>query len=857
MNNNTAMKLALIPIISMSILLLLPVSGSGAAVPTTRQQTILPIAIPPGTPPVAPSNVPLYAVYGYSAWQLGAGTNEGRKFNLMPSGYKGAGNAARLLSFFSMSDIHITDKESPAEVPYLGWSAGFTNAGLGNLNIASFSPVMFDTTYHLDAAVRTINALHQLTPFDFGISLGDDANASQYNELRWFIDVMDGQYITPSSGAHLGADTIDYQKPFQAAGLDRSIPWYDAIGNHDQMWMGIGYPATAKLQDAFVGSNILNISTNGPLVWPGADGTGMYVGTVDGTTPYGAVIKWGLTNNFDTPPTVAADTNRHSLSVDLSSPTNYINEFFNTVSSPRGHGFNLAPAAAGSLAACYAFEPLTNMPIKMIVLDDTCKSNAQGQIATFYGAGWVDAARYTWLTNELQKGQDADQLMIIACHIPIYPQDGLFDTNRNDGAQFYPDPDNQTETNLIATLHNYPNLLMVMAGHRHVNVVTPFPSPDPSHPEYGFWEVETASLRDFPRQFRTWDIRRNSDNSISILTTDVDPQVETNSPAWKSLGYGVGAIRIYGDIPLTDTTSHTYNAELVKKLTPAMQAKIAHYGSPLQRDGNDYDADGKADPAVYDAVGGVLTVFLSGSGYAASPVIMDAQLSIFSQSVPGDFDGDGKADPAVYDPIAGQLLVRFSSQSYSLFIVSLGDASCVPVSGDFDGDGKADPALYSDPAGLLSVWLSGSGYGFYPVPLGGTGWSNASADYDGDGKTDPTVCRTESGQWQIMFSSQGYVPNSFVTAGGAEFVPVTGDFDGDGKADPTLCQAAGGRWLCALSSQGYPTTALNGIGGVTMLARPADYDGDGKTDPAVYDPGLPAYRAWLSGSGYAPVILSW
>ena len=186
MNNNTAMKIALIPIISMSILLLFPVSGSGADVPTTRQQTILPIAIPDGTPQVAPSNVPMYAVYGYSAWQFGAGTNEGRKFDLMPAGYAGAGNAARLLSFFSMSDIHITDKESPAEVPYMGWSADFGQPGEGNLNICSYSPAMFDTTFHLDAAVRTINALHQLTPFDFGISLGDDANASQYNELRWF-----------------------------------------------------------------------------------------------------------------------------------------------------------------------------------------------------------------------------------------------------------------------------------------------------------------------------------------------------------------------------------------------------------------------------------------------------------------------------------------------------------------------------------------------------------------------------------------------------------------------------------------------------------------------------------------------
>jgi hypothetical protein len=114
-----------------------------------------------------------------------------------------------------------------------------------------------------------------------------------------------------------------------------------------------------------------------------------------------------------------------------------------------------------------------------------------------------------------------------------------------------------------------------------MNTVTPQPSPDPAHPEYGFWEVETASLRDFPQQFRTWQILRNSDNTISIVTTDVDPQVVDGSPASDSRGYAIGASRVFGNTSLTDTTSHAYNAELVKQLSPAMQTKIAGYGAPL------------------------------------------------------------------------------------------------------------------------------------------------------------------------------------------------------------------------------------------------------------------------------------
>jgi hypothetical protein len=221
-------KLSNIEISTLSILLLLPTSGRAADLPlTTRRQTVRPLAVPADTRKISLKDVPLYKPYGYSAWQLGPGVDEGRKFNLMPSDYTGVTKAALLLSYFSLSDVHITDKESPAQLPWFGWTAPF---GGGGLFECAYSPIMRSTTHVLDAAVKTLNTLHRQTPFDFGLALGDVANCDQFNALRWFIDVMDGKWITPSSGAHLGADTVDYQKPYQAAGLDRSIPWYEAIG---------------------------------------------------------------------------------------------------------------------------------------------------------------------------------------------------------------------------------------------------------------------------------------------------------------------------------------------------------------------------------------------------------------------------------------------------------------------------------------------------------------------------------------------------------------------------------------------------------------------------------------------------
>jgi len=226
------MKRNIVQIISLSIPLLLPLSGSGAEL-GTRQRTITPVAVTNApVPPIYPSAVSNYAVYGYSSWQWGPGEDEGQQLTNMPAGYTRATNAARLLSFLSISDAHITDKESPCQGIFDAYQGG------AGVNPSPYSPVMLYTTQVLDAAVRTANAVNRLTPFDFAISLGDPANGPQYNELRWFIDVMDGKYITPSSGTNAGAATIDYQKPFQAAGLDPAIPWYAVLGNHDHFWLG-------------------------------------------------------------------------------------------------------------------------------------------------------------------------------------------------------------------------------------------------------------------------------------------------------------------------------------------------------------------------------------------------------------------------------------------------------------------------------------------------------------------------------------------------------------------------------------------------------------------------------------------
>jgi metallophosphoesterase (TIGR03768 family) len=303
------------------------------------------------------------------------------------------------------------------------------------------------------------------------------------------------------------------------------------------------------------------------------------MGVVDGSTPNGDIYGAGPIDSFASPPKVAADPDRRSLA-----RTEWMKEFFTTSSHPIGHGFALTDAQNGF--ACYSFVPKSDIPIKVIVLDDTQRDD-DGDMA-IHGHGFLDQQRYDWLKAELASGDVANQLMVIAAHIPI----GVEPNSSKMG--WWQDPRNAVSVaQLIADLQSHPNLLMWVSGHRHFNTVKAFVSADPvDAPEKGFWQVETSSLRDFPQQFRTFEIQLNSDYTISIVTTNVDPAVASETPAANSRMYAVATQQIVsrdlgpnlkgadptmiGYPAATDPSirsmlpSYSYNATLYKQLSPAM-----------------------------------------------------------------------------------------------------------------------------------------------------------------------------------------------------------------------------------------------------------------------------------------------
>jgi metallophosphoesterase (TIGR03768 family) len=294
--------------------------------------------------------------------------------------------------------------------------------------------------------------------------------------------------------------------------------------------------------------------------------------------------------DFASPPKVVPDERRRSLV-----RSEWISEHFNTTSAPAGHGFGLVEPDQEPGFACYSFVPKSGLPLKVIVLDDTQRED-DGDVG-IHGHGFLDPARLAWLKKELAAGDAANQLMIISAHVPIgvQPINSNFEWWDNSKNLPYLGVQNaNTLDDLLAELQSHPNLLLWVSGHLHQNTIKAFAGPTP---EQGFWEVQVSSLRDFPQEFRTFELFLNSDYTVSINAIDVDPAVVEGTPAAVSRKYAVADLQIGGNPtiyqaaaqkvdPATQTVdggldptikpmpTGSYNATLYKQLSPAMKAEM-------------------------------------------------------------------------------------------------------------------------------------------------------------------------------------------------------------------------------------------------------------------------------------------
>ncbi len=263
------------------------------------------------------------------------------------------------------------------------------------------------------------------------------------------------------------------------------------------------------------------------------------------------------------------------------------------------------------------------------------------------------------------------------------------------------------------------------------------------------------------------------------------------------------------------------------------------------RSKQDFDGDGKSDPAVYRS--STASYFVNSSLNFKSQVFSYGASSF--QPIEGDFDGDGISDRAFISEISGALFwYVIRSSDGVLYSRAWGVPGDTPVVGDYNGNGQDEIAIYRAGAWFIFDENDGAHVKYWGVagidkPVVG--------DFDGDGKVDLTIQRGTDGVWWILYSgfSEGFTDNYFLTVQWG--LPWAGDrtiatdFSGDGRDDIVVWRPGDGSWYVRDPQTNQFSIVQWGLPGDEPLSR-VDRNGDGKFDYAVFRPGL---ATWFYRTG--------
>ena len=404
-----------------------------------------------------------------------------------------------------ISDTQIVDEESPNRA-----------VRLAALMTEAWRPQEAYGLQTLDATLRVVNEHHagkgaDVPPIDFVLATGDLTEGCQHNELRWFIDTMDGQWVLPDSGEADGElrDVAPEDNPklgFQAEGLDPAIPWYTVFGNHDGLSVGT-FAVNRTAPDSH--------DWTAPLLRPVAAALGLHLldqnlNALQPTSLYSPAILRGSEESMD-PDTlelllgeleagrIVADPERH-----FSRRVEFIEEHFDTTTSPAGHGFDETNVASGLTR--YSVHPKEGVPVRLVVMD-TVAPNPPPGLPAHYGVMTREQFE-SFVKPEVEDALADGEFVILASHHPSEDFD-------------LPYPQEQVRTpEWREYVSSQPNIIAHLCGHTHVNYVEYVDG------DYPYYEIQTGSIIDYPQEGRILDVYYDESNGTIRLESAMFSHME-------------------------------------------------------------------------------------------------------------------------------------------------------------------------------------------------------------------------------------------------------------------------------------------------------------------------------------------
>ena len=412
-----------------------------------------------------------------------------------------------LLNLVHISDTHICDAQSPARVEYLDRFADPhhpASALIGTL-IGTYRAQEILTTQVLHSMIESINRIES-TPItkssvDAVLVTGDLTDNAQVNELNWFNTLAQGGTVHPDSGATNkweGAGGEHYSRFFWN-------PHGTPTGESDDFPRSLyGFPTVPELLDAI----------RAPFVTPGLIHEwlpvhGNHDALLQGTVVPDAVLREVAISDLKIFELDNDEALQALVNVTEVGPARY--------PLPKQ---SVQVAVTKDVKRDFVTQTTWSLEFEKYYKDKKAKYwRRDFETITLialdtvnpYG-GWqgsLDQEQFEWLKLQCEESQN--RLIVITSHHPL---DDLYN-----GYTVELTPRILRES-IKEFLLGQPNIVAWICGHTHQHKITHFKS----ETNDGFWQIETASLIDWPQQGRVIEFYIDDTNQLCIATTLFDHQ---------------------------------------------------------------------------------------------------------------------------------------------------------------------------------------------------------------------------------------------------------------------------------------------------------------------------------------------